>query len=152
MRFSLTFSRALIGISALCALTTGCGNGLGQVSGTITLDGQPLVCRDGVMATVMFQPASGSGVSAVGHLDAEGRYQVMSGSQAGLAPGEYAVTCAVNQVIPSTTGGDASGKALSDPRFANGQTSGLRFTVQPGANEFNLAIESPKTSSRPRGR
>ncbi len=142
-------SAALLAAWATCL--SGCGSGLSDVSGAITLDGQPVQARDGVTATVMFQPLAG-GPPAVGKLDAEGRYHIATGSQSGLTPGEYAVTCAINKVIPSTNGGAASAKGMSDPKYSDSKTSGFSFTVKPGSNEFDLALESPKKAGSARGR
>src|SRR4051794_20647059 len=85
----------------------GCGEKFSQVSGIVTLDGQPVAAREGVTATIMFQPASG-GAAAVGRLDQNGRYHISTGAQSGLKPGEYVATCSINRLIPSTTGGAAS--------------------------------------------
>jgi hypothetical protein len=127
-------------VFALGALS-GCGSDLGQVSGLVTLDGQPLRGGSGVTATVMFQPTAG-GVPGVGVVDDEGRYEITAGSQPGIKPGEYAVTCAATQLIAGKDGGAASGKGLTDPKYASAATSGLQFTVQPGANEFNIELSS----------
>jgi hypothetical protein len=132
----------LAGVAALATLA-GCGNDLGQVSGLVTLDGKPLRGGNGVSATVMFQPLGG-GVPGVGVVDGEGRYAITSGSQSGVKPGGYAVTCAATQLIPGKDGGAASGKGLTDPKYASAATSALQFTVQPGANEFNIDLQSPK--------
>jgi hypothetical protein len=143
---SRTALPALLAVAALCAALTGCGDQLSQVSGAITLDGQPVLAKDGVMATIMFQPAAG-GTAAVGRLDSEGRYHIATGAQSGLTPGDYVATCAINKLIPSTTGGAASAKAMSDPKYAQSATSGFRFTVKPGDNEFDLALQSAKSAT-----
>lgn len=121
------------------------------MSGAITLDGQPVQARDGVMGTVMFQPVTG-GVPAVGRLDAEGRYHIATGAQSGVTPGDYIVTCALNKVTASTDGGAASAKGLSDPKYSDSKTSGFAFTVKSGDNEFDLALQSPKQGRQPGGR
>jgi hypothetical protein len=136
---------------ACSALVAGCGNGMSQVSGAITLDGQPLYARDGVTATVMFQP-TGGGAAAVGKLDRDGKYHISTGSQSGLRPGDYVATCAVNKVIASTDGGAASAKGMSDPKYSDSKTSGFAFTVRPGNNEFDLALESLKKAGDAEGR
>jgi hypothetical protein len=135
---------------AACLALAGCGEKFSQVSGAVTLDGQPVTATDGVMATIMFQPASG-GAAAVGRLDQNGRYHISTGAQSGLRPGAYVATCAVNKVIASTTGGAASAKPLSDPKYADAKTSGFRFTVQPGKNEFDLALTSPSKTAAGHG-
>jgi hypothetical protein len=121
----------------------GCGPKLGEVIGVVTLDGQPLRGGDGVRATVVFQPVASGGVPAVGNVGREGEYRLSSGSQEGVAPGEYAVTCTASQKIVGRDPNAAPiAKRITDPKYANAATSGLQFTVQPGSNEFNIALES----------
>jgi hypothetical protein len=141
----------LLSITATCLALSGCGNSLAQVSGQVTLDGQPLRGgKDGARVTVQFQPADGAGVTAVGLADEDGNYEIATGSQEGIPPGDYLVTCVATAVVSSN---NASGQPaflqLADPKFANAKTSGLRFTVQAGRNEFDIPLVSPKTLSRP---
>jgi len=139
-----------LAVAVVCLALTGCGEKFSQVSGVVTLDGQPVAAKEGVTATIMFQPASG-GAAAVGRVDQNGRYHIATGAQSGLKPGEYVATCAINKVIPSTTGGAASAKPLSDPKYADAKTSGFKFTVQPGQNEFDLALTSAGKAATARG-
>jgi hypothetical protein len=133
----------MIAVVALLAPFSGCGNGLADVSGTVTLDGAPLRGGNDVRATVYFQPASGSGAAAVGILDESGRYTLSTGSEEGAAPGDYVVTFTATQIIPSKEpGGTPSGRRITDLKYANAKTSGLQFTVQSGNNEFNIPLES----------
>jgi hypothetical protein len=141
----------LLSITSTCLTLSGCGNGLAQVSGQVTLDGQPLRGgRDGARVTVQFQPADGAGVTAVGLADEDGQYEIATGSQEGIPPGDYLVTCVATAVVSSNNAsGQPAFRQLADPRFANAKTSGLRFTVQAGRNEFDIPLVSPaKTSSR----
>jgi hypothetical protein len=119
-----------------CITLGGCGNGLAQVSGQVTLDGQPVHAGKGdTRVTVQLQPADGVGANAVGLADENGNYKIATGSQPGIRPGEYLVSCSV-----STLG---VGGPVADPKFANTKTSGLKLTVQPGKNEFNIPLQSP---------
>jgi hypothetical protein len=132
----------------ICTGLAGCGKNLAQVSGTVTVDGQPLRSVDGVKATVYFQPENG-GPSGVGPIDAEGQYTLSTGSQDGVPPGEYLVTCSATRIISSSTpGGTPTGKRITDPKYASAKTSGLRFSVKEGDNQFDIALESPKASTR----
>jgi hypothetical protein len=143
----------LVAVSVLALLFSGCGNDLAQVSGVVTLDGQPLRGGNGVRATVFFQPASGSGAAAVGVLDENGRFHLSSGSQQGVAPGDYLVTCTATQIVPSKEpGGAPSGRRITPLKYANASTSGMQFTVEPGGGEFNLTLTSAAPNgSPPRG-
>jgi hypothetical protein len=115
----------------------------------VTLDGEPLRGGDNVHGTVYYQPASGGGAAAVGLLDENGHYTLSSGSKTGVAPGEYLVTCSATQIIPANQpGGTPSGRRITDPNYANARTSGFKFTVAPGKNEFNLALNSRAGTAR----
>ncbi len=134
----------------LCAIlaggvVTGCGSELAQVSGVITVDGQPLRGGAGdTRVTVEFQPANGIGSAAIGLADENGAYTLGTGAKSGIPPGEYLVTCSASRLIPSPNGlGAAGARRITDPKYANAKTSGLSFTVQPGKNEYNIAIASP---------
>lgn len=124
-------------------LLTGCGNELAQVSGVVTMDGEPLRGGDRIHATVYFQPASGEGTSAAGVIDENGEYQLSTGSQRGIPPGEYVVTFSATEMIPPQDGGSTySGRRISDPKYASVKTSGIRFEVEEGNNQFDIPIES----------
>jgi len=135
-------------LTAICAALPafgGCGNGLAQVTGLVTLDGQPLHGGKGdTRVTVQFQPVDGIGANAVGLADDDGKYKIATGSQAGIRPGDYYVTCAVSTL--------KAGAPLADPKYANAKTSGLKITVQSGKNEFNIPLQSaPKKAPRTSG-
>ncbi len=131
-------------VVAVCLLLTGCGNDLAQVTGTITVDGQPLQTADDVKVTILFQPESG-GAPATGLVDTNGQYTLSTGGDEGITPGEYLVTCAVTQLIPpATPGGTPGGRRISDPKYANAATSGLRLSVKAGDNQYDIALNSPQ--------
>jgi hypothetical protein len=132
---------------AISGSLVGCGNNLAQVAGYVTVDGEPLRGGPDVKATVYFQPSAG-GAPAVGIVDGEGKYNLSTGSQQGVAPGEYLVTCSASQIIASPTGGTPGGKRVTDPKYASTQTSGLRFSVQEGPNQYDIALESQKSFVR----
>jgi hypothetical protein len=125
---------------AACAFT-GCGGPFdAAVSGVVTLDG---VAVPG--GTVTFNPVQG-GPAAYARIDEDGAYTVQTGSEAGLPSGEYQVTVSANE--PPTTeqisrgGPPPSGKPITPLWYRLKDTSGLRFTVQPGNNEFDLKLTS----------
>lgn len=139
-RLLRTVSRVGFAI-VLCAELTGCGNGLGQVGGQVTLDGVPVKGgKEGARVTVQFQPADGVGANGIGLADENGKYTIGTGSQFGVRPGEYYVSCTVNSL-------DANGPK-ADPKFASTKTSGLKFTVGPGRNEFNIPLTSPPKKAK----
>ena len=45
--------------------------------------------------------------------------------------------------------GTPGGRHITDPKYANAKTSGLKCTVQSGKNEFNIPLQKPpKTAPR----
>jgi hypothetical protein len=139
-----------LAVAAVCLFLGGCGNGLAQVSGQVTLDGQPIRAGAGdVRVTVQFQPVDGVGSTAIGLADENGIYSLATGSQDGIPPGDYLVTCTASELLPAAAGSSARGsRRISDPKYANAKTSGLSFSVQPGKNTFNIPLMSPAKSVR----
>jgi hypothetical protein len=129
-------------VAAALLVATGCGNGLAEVTGAITVDGQTLTGGNDVRVTVTFQPSSGPGRVAVGLADGNGNYRLSSGSQEGVVPGEYLATCSATQIVRGKEGGVTGGRRLTDPSYANIKTSGFKFTVTPGSNQIDLALNS----------
>ena len=116
------------------------------VTGTVTLDGQPLPERDTVVGNVMFYP-SGGGAAAFGDVTSGGAYKVTTGSTSGLQPGEYVVTVTVSEMEPEPPGGyqNAPGqKRLTPARYNDRDRTPLRFEVSEGPNEIDLPLESDK--------
>ena len=104
--------RCFVGLAAL-GLLIGCSGGgsadVGavSVSGTVTLDGQPV---EG--ATVAFSPAGQEGRSATGKTDASGKFTLTTVEAGdGAVPGSYAV------VVTKITGG----ATMQDPRGQGGE-------------------------------
>jgi hypothetical protein len=126
----------------MCAIVcTGCGNGLSAVSGTVTLDGQP-VGGPGIFGTVTFSRASG-GATGVGTIDQSGHYEIQTGSRNGVEPGAYSVAVSVKRVEPPANR-DALPKAtaISPEKYASAAQSGLRADVKPGRNSIDFALSS----------
>lgn len=119
----------------------GCGNGLARVTGSVSLDGEPVRGGGDVRATVFFTPVAG-GSASVGLVDESGAYELRTGSEAGVAPGDYAVTFTATEKIVPKDGGTPAGRRISPPRYAAPSTSGLEFTVEPGSNTIDLALTS----------
>ena len=150
-RRGISIRRVTGALSALAVslVVSGCGNGLAHVSGQVTLDGQPLHGGNGdTRVTVQFQPTNGTGTTAIGLADENGNYTVGTGSQSGIAPGEYFVTCTAAQIVSSPTGGAPGGRRITPEKYANAKTSGFKFTVESGRNEFNLPLASDSSKDR----
>jgi hypothetical protein len=131
----------------LLVAVSGCGDGLAKVSGQVTLDGQPLRAEPGkIRVSIRFQPADGVGPVAVGLADENGNYTLGTGSKTGIVPGDYLVTCSASETLKNQK---ALARELTDPRYGDVKTSGLRFTVQSGRNQFDIPLtSSAKTPKR----
>ena len=134
-------------------LLAGCGGGLAPVSGTVTLDGEPVAG-----AKVTFLPA-GPGIPATGTTDATGRYELRIGSgRTGVPRGRYGVTVSKLKVSTVTQGGAhiGTGAVETEPtsdglvqviehvvprRYADPATSGLEIDVT-SAGEHALALRT----------
>ena len=132
----------LLGLVCLIGVL-GCGGSadLGSVTGTVTLDGKPLD-----HGTVYFLPEAGHG--AEGEIQSDGTYRLGTyGKSDGALVGEHRVGVAVLAKPvwpPNYDNPDRSSKSeLSVPaHYGSPQTSGIRYTVQPGSNEYNIELVS----------
>jgi len=144
------------GILLAAVVLTGCGSGLVPVSGTVTLDGEPVAG-----AKVSYIP-TGPGIPASGTTDAAGRFQLELGSgRRGVPRGRYAVTIvklAVTTVpanearrlvaaapgagLQTETGPDGLVQVIEHVlpgRYADPATSGIEADV-PAAGEQQFAL------------
>ena len=102
-----------------------------EVRGKVTFRGQPLT--DG---NVMFV-AQGSGVTAVGSIQADGTYQLHSGKPGeGIAPGVYKV--AVTPAFHDPTTGTPPKFAA---RYQDPETSGFQAEVKAEATSFDFDLK-----------
>lgn len=125
------------------ASCVGCGNGLASVSGTVTLDGNPLAGGGGTRAVVYFYPEGGTGAPAVGLLDSSGEFTVSTGTSVGAKPGAYLVTVSASQLVGKDTPGfPRSARRITPPMYADPNASGLRVEVASGSNDCEFALES----------
>lgn len=100
---------------------------LGQVQGTVTLDGKPLA-----EAAVSFYPQSG-GRTASGQLDAQGKYELT------YATGAKGAKIGMNSVcIEYAAETDAKGPPI--PEYARK----LQAEVKAGKNTFDFPLDSKK--------
>lgn len=135
MRLKLGRAAGLVAIAMMC----GCGGAYdATVEGVVTLDGSPVPS-----GSISFVPADG-GPSAYARSDTSGHYEVYTGSEAGLPPGDYEVTVVAREapkVKQSKDGGPPPpGKQLTPPWYASSASTPLNFSVQPGSNDVNLEL------------
>jgi hypothetical protein len=123
----------------LCA---GCGRGAGPelaaVTGTVTLDGEPLA-----HANITFVPEGKNGSPSYGGTDADGRYRLLfSHNRAGAMPGKHRVQ--IEMQPPET---DDSGNPVVPTETvqlpAKYRVPGnLTAEVEPGENEIDFELDS----------
>jgi hypothetical protein len=130
----------ILGAIVVTLFTLGCSPNAAQVSGTVTLDGSPLTTGTG---TVTFHPASGQGAIAYGQIDAQGRYKLSTGTNAGLTPGSYVATVVASEPIPATSPNEEiQFKSITPEKYGSTELSDLRVEVQRGANDVPLVLKS----------
>lgn len=119
----------------------GCGGTYSStVSGLVSLDGANLT-----VGTVTYHPVTG-GAASYAQIHGDGSYEIRTGRDAGLKPGEYDVTVLALEppadLHPQGGGPPAPGKPITPSRYGAKQTSGLRVTVEPRDNTINLELTS----------
>ena len=150
----LLMRRRLVAVAGCGAIVviSGCSGAYDAgVSGKVTIDGR--VVPNG---TVAFQPVAG-GPAAYARIEESGEYVIKTGREAGLPAGEYQVTVTASEpsaVLQTEKGGPPPpGKAITPAWYRTKDTSGLKFTVNPGSNEINLELTSqPPAGWKPAGR
>ena len=142
MKTSLTIKCTLIAFVLFC-LTTGCeesGPKLGTVSGTITLNDEPLE-----NAAIEFHPLT-SGKVVYGKTDANGFYEMQySTERKGVLLGKHQVQISTQDWEKQP---DGSNKVIPErvPKWYFGPDAILEFDVQEGENtaNFDLSKKKPK--------
>jgi hypothetical protein len=119
----------------------GCsGSGMeSEVSGTVTLDGQPVG-----PGAVVFAPADGTSNPADGAIQLDGSYFLKTSREVGLKPGDYKVSVSVFDQ-PEVQPGERSmtpAKLVTPQKYADTETSGLQYTVKPGDNTIDIELSS----------
>jgi hypothetical protein len=120
---------------AVCLAAAGCGSELADVSGTVTLDGQPLP-----RGTVVFQ--GDKLASGYGEIRSDGTFEIRTGDQQGLKPGKYRVTVTAYQTGPAAHAeGEVIPELLTPKRYNNPDTSDLTAEVKPGGGHFDFKLK-----------
>jgi hypothetical protein len=126
--------------AVLACVLAGCsGDRLeSQVSGVVTLDGQPIG-----PGTVVFAPADG-GPPATGSVGEDGRYTLKTSRAEGLAAGTYRVALSIRKIPENFNPADRlpPGESLIPEKYEQSSTSGLEFEVSPGNNTIDLPLTS----------
>jgi hypothetical protein len=132
------FALFLAGVLCL-AMITGCapqGPVTVQVTGTVTLDGEPV---EG--ATVGFRPTEGT--PGTGTTDASGKFTLnATPGQNGVAVYKSEVVGEVAAADEETTATEIETKSLLPIKYSAVEGSGLSFDVQPGMAPVTIELKS----------
>lgn len=141
---TISFIPAILSVSLVCLMLTGCGQSKttagATATGKVTIEGVPLD-----NGTIAFSPV-GQGSSAFGRIGADGTYIVETDAQTtGLAPGDYQVAVYYE---PSETE-DAEGNTIvgDNPvakKYGDFDRSGLTVTAKAGENTWDFDLEPKK--------
>jgi hypothetical protein len=129
----------------------GCGPAApptGTVSGLVTYKGQPLTA-----GTVTFRNDDKGLVAGGLLLGSDGRYELLSGGRKQIPVGEYTVVISPPETYLPNAAEQEAGTASSPAptpadvlrqipkKYRAPQTSGLKFTVNPGSNTFDIDMQ-----------
>jgi hypothetical protein len=137
MRQSIIHNSPCILLVAI--VLSGCGKShSASVSGIVTLDGKPLP-----LGTVSFYPEH-AGAVAYGSIDKNGHYRVRTGTEEGLAVGDYVVTVVAMTPPrePKYPTENPLGTLITPARYGKREQSNLKYTVAAGANPIDIALRS----------
>lgn len=143
MFFSTSWARtACLCVILITGVLAGCsGPNVASVSGTVTLDGQPLTT-----GMVSFYPDGGNGAPASGSIDSSGNYSLSTGTDVGLALGKYVAIVVATKDPPQPydkTGAEIPPIPITPGKYASTNTSDLHVEVKAGKNTVPLALQSP---------
>ena len=127
----------------LCAVQCGCGSGgpeLAEVTGTVTLDGNPVP-----NATVIFNPTTEGGTNSMGKTDAQGNYRLeFTQDKKGALIGEHTVQITTKKISASDmpdTGEVVETKFVAIPPQYR-KAGALKAEVKKQRNQIDFALTS----------
>ncbi len=128
------FNGSILTCAVLGLMLAGCGgkDGLGRVTGKVTLDGKPLA-----NASIEFVPVDGKGLTSYGRTDTNGEYYMMATRSAkGAAVGKNSVRITTYEVLDLQT-------TLPElvPTKYNTATE-LEREVKSGSNSIDFELSS----------
>lgn len=129
------------GLSVLLLVCFGCGDPagpeLGEVSGTISLDGEPLP-----NVNIQFTPSNG-GPPSFGGTNAEGVYKLMFSHEAsGAVLGTHDVSITARDVPTDENGNPVNSEKPPEIPARYQSPGALTADVKAGSNSVDLALDS----------
>ena len=134
--------KRLLVAGAVAMLAAGCSgsNFESQVSGTVTLDDQPI--GPGV---VFFAPLEGKTNPARGNIQPDGSYELLTSRDVGLPPGKYKIGLQIVEIPADRAPGQRDmrpAKSRIPDKYSDTTASGLEYDVVPGSNTIDIALTS----------
>lgn len=128
--------------TAIIVVTAGCFGSKfeSQVSGIVTLDGQPI--GPGV---VIFAPSDVKTNPARGNIQPSGTFELMTSRDFGLPPGKYKVGLQIVEIPTDLAPGERDmrpAKSRIPDKYSDTTTSGLEYDVNPGSNTIDIDLSS----------
>jgi hypothetical protein len=110
-----------------------------KVSGHVTLDGKPIG-----PGTINFVREGGGQNPAIGNVDRDGNYTVVTNRTTGLLSGKYKVSVGIHQQpVNLAPGAFSPPMPLVHPeKYGSTETSGLEYNVETGINTINIELVS----------
>lgn len=136
----MSLRSAILGSFVITCLGCGGVSGpeLAEVTGKVTLDGQPLA-----KVSLQFTPESPDGSPSYGVTDSDGAYELLfSNDRSGAMPGKHRV-----EILPVEPETDDSGKLVEGAVLVKipvrySQPGSLTADVQAGSNSIDFALDS----------
>jgi hypothetical protein len=133
--------RSTLLLLVVAAASLGCSDSLdATVVGTVSLDGKPV--GPGV---VTFVPVEGSQPNpASGPVQPNGTYALKTSRTEGLTPGKYKASVSIwdQPEVPKGERSMITPKLITPEKYADPETSGLEYQVDPGDNTIDLTLTS----------
>ncbi|QDU75551.1 hypothetical protein Pan97_25840 [Bremerella volcania] len=125
-----SWTMGIIGVLALTALA-GC-NSNASVTGMVTAGGETV---DG--GSIVFRPLAEGVKPAIGKINADGGYSLVTAGNGGVQPGEYQV-----MYMPPDQKEDEAGRALGPPvKWRKFRAPSSPVSVDSGENDIPITLE-----------
>lgn len=136
-------------IAMLCVLNVvaGCGGGVTTypVKGVVTIKGEGPLSVGQIIFT-------SNEITAKGAIQKDGSFTLTTTTDrelSGAPAGKYQVYILGAATYEDNTKLDSPSKILIDSKFNDYRTSGLKYTVEPDANMFEIVVTKPGTGPSP---
>ncbi|MCO6048163.1 hypothetical protein NG895_30070 [Aeoliella sp. ICT_H6.2] len=128
--------RVSCAVLLLCGVLciAGCGGNKGTVTGSASLNGEPLTSG----RVAFFQDGQ---APAIANISEDGSFQLAIGSSKGIEPGEYKVTVSSYDVGKASSPQNPPPVKLITPKnYSDVTTTPLTSTVVKGSNQIDLEL------------